>query len=230
MANTVSILLVEDNPGDARLLQEALADADPAQFKLTHVQRLADVADCLRDARYDVLLLDLGLPDSNGLSTLVAAHYLAPTVPILVLTGQDDESLAIHAVQNGAQDYLVKGQWDARLLVRSILLAIERQRAVRWFEDSLADKEDLLSQLGETLGSPESGTSEALQPSNVPPSATQANPAELIMEYLQNHPEGADMTTLRSVIKMRVHDAIQVIGPLMDARKILSRHPRFFAV
>ena len=230
MDQTVNVLLVEDNPGDARLLQVALADVDSAQFQFTHVQRLTDVADCLRDALYDVLLLDLGLPDSKGLVTLLVARYLAPTMAIVVLTGLDDESLAIQAVQNGAQDYLVKGQWDARLLVRSILYAIQRQRAAQEIETSLAEKEDLLRQLQAALQNSQLGRSEDPQRSNVPPSRTKTGPAELILEYLLSHPEGADMATLRGVVKMRVHETIQVIGPLMDARKIRSSHPRFFAV
>ena len=230
MDKTINVLLVEDNPGDARLLQMALADVDSAQFQFTHVRRLGDIADCLRDALYDVILLDLGLPDSTGLVTLLVARYLAPTVAIVVLTGLDDESLAIQAVQNGAQDYLVKGQWDARLLVRSILYAIQRQRTAQEIEASLAEKEDLLSQLQADLRNSQLRLSEVRQHSNAPPSGTRTKPEELIMGYLQGHAEGADMATLRGVVKMGVHQTIQVIGPLMDAGKIRSSHPRFFAV
>ena len=100
---------------------------DSAQFQLTHVQRVADIPDCLRNTLYDVLLLDLGLPDSKGLGTLMIARYLAPTVAIVVLTGLDDESLAIRAVQNGAQDYLVKGQINPKGLPTAIRRAIVRQ-------------------------------------------------------------------------------------------------------
>ena len=74
MDRAINVLLVEDNPGDARLLQVALADVDSAQFQLTHVQRVADIPDCLRNTLYDVLLLDLGLPDSKGLGTLMIAR------------------------------------------------------------------------------------------------------------------------------------------------------------
>ena len=230
MDKPINVLLVEDNPGDARLLRMALSEADPARFQLTHVQRIADIADCLRDALYDVILLDLGLPDSKGLVTLLVARYLAPTIAIVVLTGLDDESLAIQAVQNGAQDYLVKGQWDARLLVRSILYAVQRQSAALEIEASLAEKEELLRQIQAASPNSQSELSDDVQRSNVPPAGTKTGPAELIMEYLQSHPEGADMATLRKVVSLTVRGTILVIGPLMDDRKIRSSHPLFFYV
>jgi DNA-binding response OmpR family regulator len=230
MDTNINVLLVEDNPGDAHLLRMALADVGSAQFHLTHVQRLADIADCVRDGHFDVILLDLGLPDSKGLVTLLVTRYLAPTLAIVVLTGLDDESLAIQAVENGAQDYLVKGQWDGKLLARSLIHAVQRHRASQEIEASLAGKEDLVSQLREALRNSQSGLSEDPQRSNVPPPGARMNPEEKIMDYLRNHPEGADMAKLRGVVKMRVHETIQVIGPLMDAHKIRSSHPRFFAV
>ena len=230
MDRAINVLLVEDNPGDARLLQVALADVDSAQFQFTHVQRIADIPDRLRDALYDVILLDVGLPDSMGLGTLVIVRYLAPTVAIVVLTGLDDESLGTRAVQSGAQDCLVKGQWDAKLLVRSILYAIERQRNAQDLEASLAEKEDLLSQLRSDLRSSQSGLSGHLQRSTVPPSGTKMKPEEQIMEYLRSHAEGTDMKTLERVVDMRVVEVIRVVGPLMASHKIRSSYPRFFAV
>ncbi len=125
----IKVLLVEDNPGDARLLQSSLADAKLSQFELTHVQRLAEALNCLRGESYDVVLLDLGLPDSHGLDTLLLARAQTSEIPIVVLSGLDDEALAVKTVQEGAQDYLIKGQGDSSLLVRSIRYAIERKRA-----------------------------------------------------------------------------------------------------
>jgi diguanylate cyclase (GGDEF)-like protein len=126
--DSTTILLVEDNPGDARLLHEALADAGPFRFELTRCERLGDALKALAGDRFDVVFLDLSLPDSLGLDTFFRVHRAAPNVPIIVLTGSCDETLAVKAVKAGAQDYLVKGEVEARLLVRSMRYAIERHR------------------------------------------------------------------------------------------------------
>ncbi|MGH8009743.1 MAG: PAS domain S-box protein, partial [Candidatus Binatia bacterium] len=124
----IKILLIEDNSGDARLLQEAVMEGRTEQFALTHVESLSDALQRLREERFAAILADLGLPDSNGLRTVTQLFAQAPDVPVIVLTGSDDEALAIKAVQNGAQDYLTKGQVESSLLGRTIYYAIERQR------------------------------------------------------------------------------------------------------
>ncbi len=141
------ILLIEDNPGDARLLGEALSDAAGHSFDLEHVKDLGAALDRLAQGGIDVVLLDLSLPDSAGLETFAKTHAAAPEVPMIVLSGQDDEALAIQTVHEGAQDYLVKGQVDGRLLVRSIRYAIERKHS----EEALAKERDLLHTLLENL-------------------------------------------------------------------------------
>jgi len=125
----IRILLVEDNPGDALLLREGLKETDSAWFEVAHVQRLSQALERLHEGDYDVVLLDLGLPDSHGLETLVQIQAQASGLPIVVLTGFQDEALAVEAVREGAQDYLAKGQLDSNVLVRSIRYAIERKRA-----------------------------------------------------------------------------------------------------
>lgn len=125
----LKVLLVEDNPGDVRLLQEYFRDVTTTEFSLTQVEQLDEALKCLEYFDFDVVLLDLSLPDSQGLETFIKAHQHAPTVPIVVLTGLDDETLAIKSMQEGAQDYLVKGQVNGDLLVRSLRYAIERQRS-----------------------------------------------------------------------------------------------------
>jgi len=125
----INVLLVEDNPGDARLLREALAEAYNAEFRLVHVERLADALKSLAEQEWHVVLLDLSLPDGQGLDTVMRVHAAAPGVPVVVLTGLSDEALAVKAVREGAQDYLVKGEMDSRLLRRAIRYAIERKRA-----------------------------------------------------------------------------------------------------
>jgi len=142
-----TILLIEDNAGDARILREALADAAGEAFDLEHVNDLTVGLERLGQGKVDVVLLDLSLPDSLGLETFAKAHAAAPEVPMIVLSGQDDESLAIQTVHEGAQDYLVKGQVDGRLLVRSIRYAIERKGS----EEALAKERDLLHTLLENL-------------------------------------------------------------------------------
>jgi PAS domain S-box-containing protein len=130
----IRVLLVEDNPGDARLFSELVRDTGAGQWKMVHVDRLSAALDRLGREPFDVMLLDLSLPDADGLDTLIRAHAEAPKIPIVVLTGHDDEALAVRAVRAGAQDYLVKGRMDGDLLVRSIRYASERGRAVEALE------------------------------------------------------------------------------------------------
>jgi diguanylate cyclase len=126
---TLRVLSVEDNPGDAILVREMLRDASPDGFLLQNADRLSAAMTCLLDGAVDCVLLDLSLPDAEGLEALAQVRTVALDVPIIVLTGRSDEVLAVQAVHEGAQDYLIKGQVDARLLSRSINYAIERKRA-----------------------------------------------------------------------------------------------------
>ena len=133
----MKVLLVEDNIGDARLLREALVDAGRGQFELTHVEQLSAALQRLDEERFDVVLLNLSLSDERGLETLKRAREQAPGVPVIVLTGIDDEVLAVKAVRGGAQDYLVKGKMDGNLLVRSMRYAVERKRAEEQVQHSI---------------------------------------------------------------------------------------------
>ncbi len=125
----IKVLLVEDNPADARLVGEMLAEAGETAFCLSHVERLDRALESLAEDRFDVILLDLSLPDGYGLDTVVQIAAAAPSLPIVVMSGSSDEDLAVRAVQEGAQDYLIKGRVDGGLLVRSIRYATERKRA-----------------------------------------------------------------------------------------------------
>jgi signal transduction histidine kinase len=128
LAAKLSILLVEDNPGDARLIRETLRDAEGLHFDLAHAGRLAEAEERLRAGGVDVVLLDLSLPDAHGLETLTRTVAVAPQVPIVVLTGLSDERVAVQAVQAGAQDYLMKGQLEPATLARALRYAMERKR------------------------------------------------------------------------------------------------------
>jgi diguanylate cyclase len=122
------VLLVEDNRGDARLVQELLKDAENA-YQVSHVERLADARQRLMESGAGCVLLDLSLPDASRLEALMQLRAAAPDVPIVILSGLQDELLAVKAVQEGAQDYLVKGRVDGHAIGRSITYAVERKHA-----------------------------------------------------------------------------------------------------
>lgn len=124
----IKVLLVEDNPGDARLVQETLAEVDSPVFELTHVERLSQARQRLAEEQFDVVLLDLVLPDKPRMGSLIEIHDQASRVPIVVLTGLDDETMASWTLEEGAQDYLIKGQTDKDSLVKCIRHAIQRHR------------------------------------------------------------------------------------------------------
>ena len=136
----VSILHVEDNPSDVALFQEMLDVADPVRFELTHCNTLSRALTLLSEGNFGIILLDLSLPDGKGLDTVVRTHAAAPNVPIVVMSGLGDEELAVLALHEGAQDYLVKGQVDSDLLIRAMRYAIERKQA----EDALRKAHDNL--------------------------------------------------------------------------------------
>ncbi|MFB6106380.1 MAG: ATP-binding protein [Halobacteriaceae archaeon] len=132
------VLLVEDNPGDANLIEKRLRDADTtllaASYDLTHVEALPDALDRLEAGGVDVVLLDLGLPGSRGIETLERALPAADGVPVVVLTGLENQETAVRAIQKGAQDYLRKGAIDGEVLVRSLRYAVERAENQRKLE------------------------------------------------------------------------------------------------
>jgi sigma-B regulation protein RsbU (phosphoserine phosphatase) len=124
----IRVLLVEDDAEDARLFHAMLAHEAKHEFQLARVGRLAEAMGNLRGHDYDLVLSDLGLPDSQGLPTFRSLKAEAPQLPIVVLSGLEDEDVALEAVQEGAQDYLVKSQVNGPLLARAIRYAIERKR------------------------------------------------------------------------------------------------------
>ena len=109
----VSILLVEDSPEDVALFKEMLGEAKTVPFELTHCDTLSSSLALLSKGGFEVILLDLSLPDGRGLDTVVRTHSAVPNIPIVVMSGLGDEELAVRALQQGAQDYLVMGQVDS---------------------------------------------------------------------------------------------------------------------
>lgn len=151
----LKILLIEDNNADAELLQELLQDGTEAKehliWQLRHVVLLGEGIEHLRySGGFDAILLDLHLPDCNGLDSLVQLKDQAPDIPILVLTGLNDHALAVEAVRRGAQDYLVKGRFEGELLIRAIRYAIERHCIGRQLRKQM-DQERLLAQMLEHI-------------------------------------------------------------------------------
>ncbi len=127
------LLLIEDNPGDARLIRELFNEQGARGTVMTHVETMRDAEEHLAEHETDIILLDLGLPDATGLEAVRRARVAAPRIPLVVLTGRDDETLALESLQEGAQDYLVKGQIETRGLLRGLRYAIERKH----MEDAL---------------------------------------------------------------------------------------------
>ncbi|MEM9265524.1 MAG: ATP-binding protein [Cyanobacteria bacterium P01_F01_bin.13] len=123
--DVIRVLLVEDNPADAYLLRNFLSTVE--YIELTQAEQLKDAIHYLRGTNFDAVLLDLSLPDSRGIETVKKIHTSNPRTPIVVLTGLDDEDVAISALREGAQDYLIKGEIQRTWLVRAINYAIERQ-------------------------------------------------------------------------------------------------------
>ena len=121
------LLVVEDSPGDGRLLQEMISEQEPFSTSIAHVRSMQEAEIHLARAPVDVIILDLGLPDAHGLDGVRRAQAAAPHVPLVVLTGLNDDLMAAQALQEGAQDYLVKSQIEGYGLVRAIRYAIERK-------------------------------------------------------------------------------------------------------
>ena len=127
----LNVLLVEDNPGDARLLREGLQEIDALTFKLSHLETVSGAIERLGQCQFDVGLLDLGLPDARGLEVVRRIHDAAPDMPLLVLTALKDEALAVQSLHEGAQDYLVKAEVDSGSLWRALRYAMERHHRQR---------------------------------------------------------------------------------------------------
>lgn len=136
MDQPIKVLLIEDNATDARLLRRFLGESKTSQFDITHVVRLSEGMERLTKERFDLIMSDLLLPDSQGIETFEWLKAHVQNIPIIVLSGSDDETLAVRAVREGAQDYLVKGRIDAHSLVRAITYAIERHHVEERLQES----------------------------------------------------------------------------------------------
>ncbi len=134
--NNLHILLVEDNPGDAIIIKEMFHEIPKINFKISHTIRLQEGMEATQKENFDLILLDLQLPDSEGIETFNRLNEIAAEIPIIILTGLEDEEFAIEIVGEGAQDYLVKGQFGSKLLARCINYSIERKQIERKLSES----------------------------------------------------------------------------------------------
>jgi len=129
------VLLIEDNPADARLVEIFLRESSLLDCQITRADELQSGLEKLEEGEFDVILLDLTLPDSQGFSTVKTMIEEFPEYTIIVMTGLEDENLALNSVKAGAQDFIVKGKFDANLLSRTISYAIERHSLTKRIED-----------------------------------------------------------------------------------------------
>ena len=124
----MKILLVEDDPGDVDYFFEVVSDETDVREMIKTAGSLSEAMNLLQTDHFDLVILDLGLPDSVGLRTFQTLHQKFPETPVIVLSGLDNSDLAVEAVTQGAQDFLTKGTWGKRLIIRSMRYAIERQK------------------------------------------------------------------------------------------------------
>jgi signal transduction histidine kinase len=219
---TIRVLLVEDNADDVILFREMFRKEQPGSFELAHRERMSDAVDYLASQPVDIVLLDMGLPDGHGLETVRRAHAAAPKVPLIVLTGLDDEDIAAQALKDGALDYLVKGQIENRALPRALRYAIERHQTQMETEkirnQQLQLKDEFLSHVSHELRSPLTAIYEfvSILTDGI---AGEMNSEQA--EYLQ--------VTLRNVLQLR-----SMIDDLLDVTRVqggkLSVEPRCISV
>ena len=167
--------MIEDDPEDAQILRDVLNEAQPGRFHLNHVDRIQDGLERLAEGGVGLVLLDLNLPDSRGLESLRSVASRSPSVPIVVLTGVDDEASALRAVHEGGQDYLVKGRLNGDLLARALRLAVERKSTVAQAQHDrdalvwrLAERSDELARMRSALDAA------SLHPAPIPPWSAEA--------------------------------------------------------
>jgi len=207
MKTKIKLLLIEDNPGDVRLVQESLSASKSTPIEWVFADHLEDAIKKFQQTPFDIVLLDLSLPDSQGLHTFLKFQDLVPKVPIVILTSTNDELMALEAVQKGAQDYLVKGQTPSDLLIRAIRYAIERhqlQQKLAEAQHQLVDAERLRV-LIETAGA-------AAHEINQPLTAVFGH-VELMLSSTHQNPFRQDLQFVYDAAK-RIQEIVKSMGDI----------------
>jgi signal transduction histidine kinase len=160
---SIKLLLVDDDAGDRKIVKLALdQSSSAADFNIETAETLSDATERLKSKEYDVVLLDLGLPDSGGINTVQKAHQANPNVPIIVLTGSASEETGLQAIEKGAEDYLIKGKSLEHALVRIIRYAIERKKVERKLKDAIEAKSQFMSMVSHELRVPLTSIKESI--------------------------------------------------------------------
>lgn len=236
MIQKIRILLVEDNADDAMMLQDLLSKSARACFDVHRVCRLADALDSLESGHFDVILLDLSLPDSQGLDTFRSVRSRFSFMPIILLTGLEDEAVASQAVATGAQDYLVKAQLPGGLLVRAILYALERNQANESIKRLNAELENRIIQLAAANKDLEEASrvaaltrDQALQASSFKSQFVAKMSHEIrnpiaalinILELLKERGSAVDQKELLRMADESAHCLLDIINDVLDLSKI----------
>jgi DNA-binding NtrC family response regulator len=135
MGKNIKILLIEDNPGDAYLIEEYLEEFANFSYELIIVETLSEALSALKNKLFNIILLDLELPDSYGINTFLSIHNKNPLIPIIILTGLNDKTMGAYAIKEGAYDFLVKGQTEGRLLECIIRCSSEHKKKLYTITD-----------------------------------------------------------------------------------------------
>lgn len=217
----LNILLVEDNSADADLLQEILEEAEEMPWSLVHVEQLKEALSTVQTNDFDVVLLDLSLPDKQGLGTVAKTHETVPDLPIVVLTGLNDKVTALEALRQGAQDYLVKGKIDSELLTRSIRHAIERSQTLK----RLRQSEEKLQQLNEELECRVAKQTEELRQKNYDLQQEIAQRQHLEAELRQSLTKEKELSELKSnIISVVSHEYRTPLATILSSSELLQHY------
>jgi signal transduction histidine kinase len=229
----IHVLLIEDSEEQAQLLTQLLLESDNPVFEVTHVATLRPGLDILELQGVHIVLLDLTLPDSEGMETFLRVQNRAPDVPVVVLTGLDDEALAVETVQRGAQDYLVKGRGDDRILVRSLRYAMERKKTQYELKRARDDLEKRVSdRTSELVAANEKLQKEIWERKRAEAALLESNRqlADALEKLRETQEHVIQRERLHALGRMAsgiAHDFNNALAPILGFSELLLRRPEY---